>query len=185
MTFKLISYNDNLDLTKFYNKAHAKGFVNNSSKKMLVESISKENQWQIWLLMFNNNVVGSTGAHSFPEMGENSFRILCRTCVFTDDLPITRLRTKTGIIEHQSITPQFFMPACIEWAGKKNNLYITTNDNSVGTQKLVHKIWAPMLANSGCLEKYKQMTYRGLQQTVWRLNVDEFNKQLENYPRWK
>jgi hypothetical protein len=76
------------------------------------------------------------------------------------------------------------MPACIEWAGKTNNLYITTNENSFGTQKLVHKIWAPMLAESKCLKKIDQIKYRGTDQTVWRLNVKEFYKQLERYPRW-
>lgn len=184
MNYKLIPYSDSIDLTNFYAKAHAKGFNNNSSKKMLVETISKENQWQIWLLMHNNHVVGSSGAHSFPEMGENSFRILCRTCVFTDELPIHRLRTRAGIIEHQSITPQFFIPTCIEWAGKNNNLYITTNENSAGTQKLVHKIWAPMMSKTGCLRKIDNIEYRGTMQTVWQLNVQEFYKQLERYPRW-
>lgn len=184
MNYKLVPYSESIDLTEFYLQAESRGFINNSSKKMLVDSISIEKKWKIWLLEHNNKIVGSTAAHSFPEMGENSFRILCRTCVFTDQLPIPRLRTKTGIITHQSITPQFFIPACIEWAGSQNNLYVTTNENSEGTQRLVHKIWAPMLAESKCLEKINQIKYRGTNQTVWRLNVQEFYKQLERYPRW-
>ena len=184
MNYKLVPYSESIDLTEFYLQAESRGFKNNSSKKMLVDSISAEKKWKIWLLKYNNKIVGSTSAHSFPEMGENSFRILCRTCVFTDQLPISRLRTKTGIVTHQSVTPQFFIPTCIEWAGSQNNLYVTTNENSEGTQRLVHKIWAPMLAESKCLEKINQIKYRGTNQTVWRLNVQEFYKQLERYPRW-
>jgi hypothetical protein len=184
MTYKLVPYSESIDLTEFYLQAESKGFKNNSNKKMLVDSISTEKKWKIWLLKYNNKIVGSTGAHSFPEMGENSFRILCRTCVFTDQLPISRLRTKTGILTHQSVTPQFFIPTCIEWAGVQNNLYVTTNENSEGTQRLVHNIWAPMLAESKCLKKIDQIKYRGTHQTVWQLNVQEFYKQLERYPRW-
>ena len=42
------------------------------------------------------------------------FRIAVRSCAFTDRMPIKRVRTRTGIVEHQHVSPQFFMTAGIE-----------------------------------------------------------------------
>ena len=196
MDYKIIPYEENLDLANFYQNAKQKGFANNSSKKILIDSISKEREWQVWFLQYKNKIVGSTAAHSFDEMGENSYRILARTCVFTDELPINNVRTKKQIVEHQSVTPQFFMPACIEWVGLQGKpyggysldnkkLYITTNENEEGSQKLVHKIWAPMLAKSGCLEYVKDLNYRNTPQSIWRLNPRVFLSQLYKQRLWR
>ena len=77
MAFKFIRYSDNLDLTEFYKTAEQKGFVNNSSKKMLVDSLSNEDRYMVWLLTYKTKIIGSTAAHSFPEMGPDSYRIAC------------------------------------------------------------------------------------------------------------
>ena len=50
MAFRLIPYSDRLDLTEFYKTAERKGFVNNSSKKMLIDSLSKEDRYMVWML---------------------------------------------------------------------------------------------------------------------------------------
>ena len=97
--YKLIPFSDDLDLSEFYQTAKERGFVNNADRHMLVETIAKEDEWQVWMLLYNNKIVGSTAAHSFPEMGPDSYRIAVRTCAFTDMMPIHRVRTVTGIIE--------------------------------------------------------------------------------------
>ena len=109
--YKLIPYSDDLDLSEFYATAKERGFDNNANKHMLVETIAKEDQWQVWMLLYNNKIVGSTAAHSFPEMGPNSYRIAVRTCAFTDMMHITRARTRQGVVEHQHVSPQYFMTA--------------------------------------------------------------------------
>lgn len=182
--YKLIPYNEKLDLSKFFQKAKEKGFENNSNKNMLIDTIAKEKEWQVWLLMYDDKIVGSTAAHSFPEMGENSYRIMARTCAFTDMLPIQRIRTITGIIEHQNVSTQFFMPIAIEHFGPNKNFYITSNEKSTGTQRLVHNIWAPALCKEKTLSKECDMFYRGTQQTIWRVNVDKFYQDLKKYGRW-
>ena len=182
--YKIIPWSEQLDLTEFYSVANSKGFENNASQRMLVDSLSKEKEWCVWILYYNNNAVGSVGAHSFPEMGEDAYRIAVRTCVFTDLLPLNSLRTINQIITHQNVTSQFLIPACIDWAGKDKNLYITTNESEVGTQRLVHRIFAPAMVNTGQMQKIKELFYRGTMQTVWQFNPIKFYEELEKYPRW-
>jgi hypothetical protein len=186
MAFKLIPYSDDLDLTEFYAKAQAKGFVNNSSKKMLVDSLSQERQFQVWILAWNGKYIGSCAAHTFDEMGPNSYRITCRICTFTDELPkeYHMVRTRHTIKNHQTTTQQFFMPAGIEWAGEGKNYFITTNENKEGTQRLVHKIVAPTLQKAGVYTRTKEIDYRGSRQTVWRVNAAVYLEQLRLCKKW-
>jgi hypothetical protein len=182
--YKIIPWTPELDLTEFYTTATAKGFKNNASQHMLVDSLSKEKEWCVWILYYNNKAVGSVGAHSFPEMGDNAYRIAVRTCVFTDQLPLNTLRTKNQIVTHQHATSQFLIPTCIDWAPKDSNLYITSNESSVGTQRLVHRIFAPAMESTGQMKRVREMNYRGADQTIWQLYPDKFYQELIKYPRW-
>jgi hypothetical protein len=183
--YKIIPYSEDLDLSEFYSIAAAKGFNNNSSKKTLVDSFQYEKEKQVWILYYNSQAVGSVAAHSFDSvMGENSYRICARTCVFSDKLPLNTLRTLNEIKTHQHVTAQFFIPTCIEWAGIDRNLYITSNDSPVGTQRLVHRIFGPALEKTGVLERIKDVEYRGHMQTVWKLNSRLFLQQLEEFGKW-
>jgi hypothetical protein len=182
--YKVIPWSEDLDLDQFYITARAKGFENNSSQQMLVDCFRKEKEWQVWILFYNDIAVGSVAAHSFPEMGENAYRIAARTCVFTDHLPTTTLRTRNQIVTHQHVTSQFLIPVCIEWCPKDSKLYITSNENSAGTQKLVHRIFGPAMEGTGQMKRICEMYYRGTYQTVWQLFPDCFYKELNKYPRW-
>jgi hypothetical protein len=182
--YKLIPWSQSLDLSQFYITAKAKGFENNANQQVMIDCFCKETAWQVWILFYNDVAIGSVAAHSFPEMGENSYRIAARTCVFTDHLPINTLRTRNQIITHQHVTSQFLIPACIEWAGKDNNLYITSNENDAGTQRLVHRIFGPAMEESGQMKKITEIHYRGTCQTVWQLYPDRFYEELNKYPRW-
>jgi hypothetical protein len=185
--YKLIPWSPELDLTKFYDEAAQRGFENNSSQRTMVDCFRNEELKQIWILYYNDQAVGSVAAHSFPEMGEDAFRIAARTCVFTDRLPGaygSSLRTISVITEHQNPTAQFLIPACIEWCPPGSNLYITSNESSVGTQRLVHKIFGPAMETQGVMKRIKELEYRGTNQTAWQFFPDEFYKQLDLYGRW-
>ena len=182
--FEIKKWSPELDLTDFYATAKAKGFENNASQKMLVDSLAKEDKWCVWILYYNNNAIGSVGAHSFPEMGEDAYRIAARTCVFSDHIPIPSIRTRNQIVTHQHVTSQFLIPACIEWTPPWANLYITSNENSVGTQRLVHNIFGPAMEATGQMKRIKEIDYRGTKQTVWELYANKFLSELEKYPRW-
>jgi len=184
MNFKMIEWSPELDLAEFYATAEAKGFVNNSSQKMLVDSLSKEKQWKVWILYYYDKAVGSVAAHSFPEMGEDAYRIAVRTCAFSDQIPISSIRTRNQIVTHQHVTSQFLIPACIEWTPPWADLYITSNESSVGTQRLVHKIFGPAMEATGQMKRIAEIEYRGTNQTVWQLYPDKFLAELGKYPRW-
>ena len=73
---------------------------------------------------------------------------------------------------------------CIEWAPADADLYITSNQSSVGTQRGVHNVFGPALERKGIMKRIKEIDYRGHNQTVWQLFPDKFLKDLENYTRW-
>lgn len=185
--FDVKKWTPELDLSEFYATAESKGFTNNASQKMLVDSLAKETEWCVWILYYDNKAIGSVGAHSFPEMGKNAYRIAVRTCVFTDQLPGTygnALRTISVITKHQNPTAQFLIPACINWAPLESNLYITSNESSVGTQRRVHRTFGPALEKLGQMKRITEIEYRGTRQTIWQLFPDKFLKGLYEHPRW-
>lgn len=184
MSYIIKPFSENLDLSEFYSLAKEKGFDNNASQHMLVDCFRKETEWAVWILYYNNKPVGSVAAHSFPEMGDHAYRIAARTCVFTDMLPLNTLRTRNQIITHQHVTSQFLIPVCIEWAPAGSKLYITSNENSIGTQRLVHRIFGPAMESTGQMKRVCEIHYRGTNQTVWQLFPDRFYEELNKYPKW-
>jgi hypothetical protein len=186
--YQIKTWDKDLDLNDFYKEAETRGFLNNSNQKTLVDSLAKENKWAVWILYYNEIAVGSFAAHSLPELGDNAYRICVRTCVLSRLLPrdhMHHMRTLKGITQHQNITAQFYIPKCIEWAGKGKNLYISTNTSNVGTQRLVHEICCPALVKIGALVKHSEIEYRGHLQTFWKLNAGIFLEQLSNERQWK
>jgi hypothetical protein len=183
-SYKVVPWSTELDLTEFYQDAERRGFTNNATQQMMVDCFRNEREKQVWILYYNGSAVGSVGSHSL-DMLPNAYRICARTCVFTDELPFKQLRSlQYTCQEHQNITAQFFIPTCIEWAGRDKNLYITTHASDVGTQRLVHNIYCPALEKTGALIRECELEYRGHVQTFWRLNVDVFYDQLNSKPKW-
>jgi hypothetical protein len=177
--YEIVPWSADLDLTEFYTEAGYKGFVNNSSQEAMIDCYRNEREWCVWVLYYNSTAVGSVGAHSIDE----GYRICARTCVLTHLLPTDTLRTRNQIVTHQHVTAQFFMPTCIEWVGN-NNMYITSHNGEVGTQRLVHNIWAPSLEKTGVLTRAFAKEYRGHTQTFWKLNPNVFLEQLSKVERW-
>jgi hypothetical protein len=186
--FKVVPWSQDLNLTEFYSEAQQRGFLNNASQKSLINCFDNEKEKQVWILYYKNLPVGSVAAHSFDDvMGESSYRIAARTCVFTDRLdgPYgNALRTISVITKHQNPTAQFLIPACIEWTGLDKHLYITSNNSKVGTQNRVHNIFGPALQKTGVMIPVKEVEYRGLLQTIWKFDPVIFYQQLNRYGRW-
>jgi hypothetical protein len=181
--FSLIPWTSDLDLTDFYISAAERGFENNSNQQILVDCFQKEIRSRVWILYYKDEAVGSVAAHSLPELGPNAYRICARTCVFTDRLPIATLRARGKTIQqHQNATAQFFIPACIEWCGIDSDMFISTNESPIASQRLVHRIYCPALVETGALTKHCELLYRGHTQTFWKLNAEVFLDQLKQNP---
>ena len=183
--YKLIEWSEDLDLNYFYAEADRRGFENNSSQKVMIDCFKNEREFKAWILYKDDLPVGSVAAHSLDILGPNAYRICVRTCAFTEYRPISGLLTVNRMIrEHQHITPQFYIPACIEWAGVENDLYISSNNSPVGTQRMVHNIYCPTMEKMGLLKKTHDIEYRGHLQSFWKLDSKKFLQDLERYPRW-
>lgn len=190
--YKIVPYNDSLDLSFFYEESSKRGYTNNNSKKSLIDSIYSEKEHVIFILYYNNTPIGSIGAHSFPELGSNSYRIAARTCVFSNLAPTPKwytnqrtLGTLNGLNSHQHVTSQFLIPACLQWTPLCSKLYITTNNDNTAKQKSVHTLFAPLMEKKGILKYEKDMLYRGSLQTIWMFDREAFTNDLKNYPRWE
>jgi hypothetical protein len=183
--YKIVKWNENLDLTEFYQEAEDRGHTNNASQKMLVDCFRKEREWNVWILYKNKKPVGSVAAHSFDDvMGENTYRIAARTCIITDKSDKNTLRTRNQIVTHQHYTSQFLIPACLNWVPKNSSVYITTNSLEAGTQRLVNKIFAPAMEKTGQMKYICDATYRGCEQSVWQFFPERFWEEMSKHPRW-
>jgi hypothetical protein len=63
-------------------------------------------------------------------------------------------------------------------------LFITSNENEVGTQRLVHKIFGPAMEETGQMKRIKDVFYRGTNQTVWEIFPVRFYEELNKHPKW-
>ena len=187
MTFKIVPFSEELDLSEFYSEAQARGFLNNSSKKAMVDCFDNEREKQVWILYQNDRAIGSVAAHSFDDvMGPGSYRILTRVCTFGEARPSHGLITpKRLVAEHQNLTDQFLLPTCIEWAGKENKLYATSNESKTASQRLVHSFYFPTLEKLGIVERVQEVYYRYTNQTVWRIYPEAFYENLAKFPSWQ
>ena len=187
MSFQLIEWNENLNLSTFYAEAERRGHVNNSSQKSMVDCFRNEDRAQVWILYKDDIAIGSVAAHTFPEMGTDAYRILTRTCVLDGVIPNNGKGLGSGrwyIQEHQNTTCQFFVPKMIEWCGTNSQMYATSNELDGGSQRKVHKIYFPLLERQGEFTRATELFYRGTTQTVWKLNPEVFLTNLNKYPRW-
>lgn len=187
--YKIVPWSEDLDLSFFYEEAGKRGFKNNSSERKLVRSLDNEKEKQVWILYFNDVPVGSVAAHSFDSvMGPNAYRIAARTCILTHllhDEWRSGLRTKRGIINLQNPTDQILIPTCMKWVNGRGEMYGTSNAEATkGSFKKVHTIYFPLLEKEGVVERVNDVVYRGTEQTVWKINQEQYLKKLEKTRRW-
>jgi len=149
MTYKLIKWTPELDLTEFYSEANRRGYENNNSQKTMFDCFLNEREWAGWMLEYNGKFIGGV-----------------------------------IIVEQQCCATQFFIPISIQWAGEGKRFFATSNANPMGSQQRVNNLWFPMQAELGRFSWVKEAHYRGCDQNVWELNVDEWKKSLAMYEIW-
>ena len=182
--YKIIEWTPDLDLTEFYREAAQRGFVNNSSRQAMIDCFFNERKWKAWILYQDDKAVGSVVAHTLDIVDNNAYRVLSRTCTFGTARPHGGLITpKRLIAEHQNLTDQFLLPACINWTGIEN-IYATSNDSKEASQRLVHRHYFPTLESIGIVTNMGEIFYRNTKQTLWKIHGEKFLENLNKYPRW-
>ena len=182
--YTVVNWSEDLNLTEFYAEAERRGFDNNASQKAMIDCFRNEPEWAAWILYQDNKAIGSVAAHSFDVMGKDCYRVLARTCTFGTARPTGGLITpKKLIAEHQNLTDQFLLPACLAWT-KNKQVFATSNESTVASQRLVHRHYFPTLAKLGIVEHVCDMLYRNTEQTVWQIHPEKFFANLAHYPRW-
>jgi len=186
MTYQLVEWSPDLDLSEFYEEAKKRGFENNFSQKAMFDCFKNEDKWKGWMLKYQGRYIGGVCAHSFDNvMGPNSYRILARTCIFTDQTHNPRVHTvKSFIKDQQCCASQFFIPISIQWAGPEARLFATSNANPMGSQQRVDKIWFPIQSKLGRFTWVKKEFYRGCEQNIWELNLQGYKKSLPEHLQW-
>lgn len=180
--YSVKKYNPMLDLEDFYAEAARRGFDNNSNRQVLADSFAHFEASSVWLLYWQDRPMGSVAVHSLEELPlGDAYRIGARTCLLTGIDPHGRLFTRNQIKTHQGPAPQILLPICMEWAGLDKDLYISSNDSPVATQQHVHRFYCPLLRSIGILEDPIEMDYRNEFQYFWRVNTQEFYRQLEEH----
>ena len=179
---KLVEFDENLNLQSFYDECTKRGLINNNSQKKIYDNFKKYDKFQTWVLIRDNNPVGSVVAHSFDDYKPSSFRILARTCVLSDKSNFKAMGTVENFKKHQHITARYFLPKCIEWCGVENDMYITTHAEKTGKMSAVHRIVTNFWKNKYLIQEVEIINYRKSLQTLWKLNTQKFLNELKLYP---
>ena len=171
---KIEIINDNLKpkLRSFCQKAEALGYENNSSLDAMkfdwCQEIGK------WLCAIENDeIIAVAGCHPLPEVSKNAWRIMFRGC----ELPKKDNFKGLGKGDWNSITQREMIPRFIDWC-PSNQLYITTNtyhEHSNGKAARNHRLMG-LLAKQKILDKHSEMMLYYTEQTVWKLNIEEYTR---------
>ena len=157
-------------LELFCKKAKQLKYENNSSLKAMKFDWCKEHG-EYFCAIKDNEIVAVAGCHPLPEVNPNAWRIMFRGC----ELPMQDTFRGLGKGDWNSITQREMIPKFIEYC-PTDDLYITTNtyhEHSNGKAARNHKLMG-LLARQRILDKYSEMMLYYTEQTVWKLNIQEY-----------
>jgi hypothetical protein len=171
---KIVPITDELlpKLEIFCKEVEELGYINNSSLKAMKYEWCKD-YGEYFCAIRDDKIVAVAGCHPLPEVGENAWRILFRGC----ELPHQDIFKGLGKGDWNSITQREFIPKFIEWC-PTNELYLTTNithEHSNGKAERNHRLMG-LLAKQGILDKHCDMELYFTEQTIWKLNIEEYTK---------
>jgi len=159
-------------LQVFCNKCKELGYQNNQSFQAM-KLLWCKNQGEYFCAVKDNEIVAVAGCHPLPEVSPNAWRIMFRGC----ELPMQDTFTGLGKGDWNSITQREMIPKFIEYC-PTDELYITTNtyhEHSNGKAARNHKLMG-LLARQGILDKHGEMMLYYTEQTVWKLNIEEYTR---------
>jgi len=155
----------------FCDKCKDLGYTNNSSFKSMKLEWCKD--WgEYYCAIKDDEIVAVGGCHPLPEINENGWRINFRGCELPGASPYKGLNKGNW----NTITWRDFIPVFIDYC-PTDNLYITTNISNEHSGKALrnHKLMG-LLAKQGILDKVSDTILYYTEQTIWKLNVQEYVK---------
>ena len=159
-------------LEVFCFKAKQLKYENNSSLKAMKFDWCKEHG-EYFCAIRDGFIVAVAGCHPLPEVDDCAWRILFRGC----ELPNKDVFKGMGKGDWNSITQREIIPRFIEWC-PTDQLYITTNtyhEHSNGKAARNHRLMG-LLAKQKILDKHSEMMLYYTEQTVWKLNIQEYTR---------
>lgn len=172
MLIKTIEHNDLEMLQVFCDECKKLGYENNSSFDRMKLLWCKE-IGEYWCAIEDDRIIAVAGCHPLPEVSKNAWRIMFRGC----ELPGNNTFKGLGKGDWNSITQREFIPLMVEWIPSKE-LYITTNidnEHSNGKATRNHRIME-LLAKQGILHKHSDMFLYGVNQAIWKLDINEYTR---------
>lgn len=163
-------------LVDFCTKCNALGYYNNMSLDAMKLEWCIKKGGQFFLSYYDGLLIGLSGCHPLPQVGEKIFRILFRGIELPEYRNIFDVVSKT----HMSSIPFYYhIPLQIEWAKSKGaeKFVVTTNwnnPNGIRSMNKSHRVFQ-LLEKQGivsCLSS--QMILFETEQSVWELNLDNY-----------
>tara|TARA_B100000287_G_scaffold176412_1_gene166376 strand:+ start:637 stop:1176 length:540 start_codon:yes stop_codon:yes gene_type:complete len=160
----------------FCDKCKKLNYINNVSFKSMKLEWCK-NWGEFFCIIHEKEIISVAGCHPLPEVSSNAWRIFFRSC----DIPKTVIHK--GLHKGTNHKARLYINKFIEYC-PTNELYVTSNiDNKkykeiVRNNKTLHLISKqknPILENVGEIKLYDT------NQTIWKLNIDIFQKKYEKY----
>lgn len=147
------------------------GYMNNCDLKAIKHEWCQKVGGEWWGAYYDNELVSIAGCHPFHD----GWRVLFRG---VQSMPAQHGLSKTHMT---SIPWKHLLPLQLAWinVSDDNPAYITTNveNDASGKMNRTHKVMQN-LAKQNIVEFFAQEEIYGVEQAVWRLNVDEYFKTL-------
>jgi hypothetical protein len=170
-------------LNKFNEECGKAGYTNNSSMAALklVDGHDLPSDPQYWALVVNDEIASISGCHSYDD----EHRIL--RCLFRSATLPRYQNLIPGISKtHMNSAPfSLLLPMQIGW-GMMNGyheFYITTSHgdhDTSGKMSRTHRA-LELLGRRGIVDFVRQEEYYYTAQTIWNLNVNEYNRALQAF----
>ena len=189
LEIRLLEYNDREKLQQFCDRCSEFGWENNSTFQA-IKLDKMEMPYGKFFIGYDHSkdiIFNLAGVHHLPEVAPNAWRCLFRGA----QLPgysvtggFTKNIFKTGY------QPSYILPMQMEFIKQYDptaEFYMTTNNQSTekdtaGKSKRMDIVMSKTLASTGVLEKFAEdfeLFYT--QQTVWKINENEYYLQRSRY----
>jgi hypothetical protein len=170
-------------LEEFCLKCNKLGYYNNMSLEAIKLDWCIKKGGQFFLTYYDNMLVGLSGCHPLPQVGENIFRLLFRGIELPEYRNIFNVISKT----HMTSVPFYYhVPLEIEWAKAKGatKFVVTTNWNNpdgITSMSKSHRVFQ-LLEKQGivsCLAD--NVILFETEQSVWELNLNSYFSAREGF----